>query len=169
MTEDQIQRLIKMVENADIAELEVSKWGRKVRISKFTNNLNYNMHVPQQVHVPVHAPAPAPVAVPASEPKAAPVVVETPAVKVAAAPEQPAGEEIRSPMVGTFYRAPAPEADPYVNVGDTVKQGQVLCIIEAMKLMNEVEAEFPCRIIKISNDDGQPVEYNQPLFVVERI
>ena len=72
-------------------------------------------------------------------------------------------------MVGTFYRSPAPDADPYVKVGDTVQEGQVLCIIEAMKLMNEVEAEFSCRILEIKLENGQPVEYNQPLFIVEKL
>lgn len=67
-------------------------------------------------------------------------------------------------MVGTFYRAPAPDAEAYVKVGDTVKEGEVLCIIEAMKLMNEVEAEFSCRIVEIVAENAQPVEYNQPLF-----
>ncbi|KAA3663329.1 MAG: acetyl-CoA carboxylase biotin carboxyl carrier protein [Calditrichaeota bacterium] len=165
MTEDQIQRLIKMVENADIAELEVSKWGRRVRISKYTNNAGYQVHAPQQIHVPMQTPATTPAA-PVTQASAP---AEQPAAKETAVSEEVSGEEIKSPMVGTFYRSPAPEADAYVNVGDTVKQGQVLCIIEAMKLMNEVEAEFPCRIVKILNDDGQPVEYNQPLFLVERI
>jgi acetyl-CoA carboxylase biotin carboxyl carrier protein len=77
--------------------------------------------------------------------------------------------EIKSPMVGTFYRAPAPDADSYVQVGSTVSKGQVLCIIEAMKLMNEIEAEFPCRLVEILVENAQPVEYNQPLFRVEKI
>lgn len=156
MTDDQIQKLIKMVENAEIAELEVSKWGRKVRISKYpANNTVTAAPVASPVQIPAANPAPAPAAQPSAP-------VESPA-------EESGGEEIKSPMVGTFYRAPAPEAPPYVSVGDTVKEGQVLCIIEAMKLMNEVEAEFPCRILKIVNENAQPVEYNQPLFIVERI
>ncbi len=71
-------------------------------------------------------------------------------------------------MVGTFYLAPAPDADPYVQVGSAVSKGQVLCIIEAMKLMNEIEADFACRLVEILVDNGQPVEYNQPLFRVEK-
>jgi acetyl-CoA carboxylase biotin carboxyl carrier protein len=76
-------------------------------------------------------------------------------------------EEIRSPMVGTFYRAPAPDTDPYVQIGDRIGPGKVLCIVEAMKLMNEIEAEITGKIVEIMVDDSQPVEYNQPLFLVE--
>ena len=77
--------------------------------------------------------------------------------------------EIRSPMVATFYRAPSPTSPPYVEVGDEVKKGDVLCILEAMKIMNELEAEFPCRIEKILVENGQKVEYDQPLFLVKRL
>ena len=76
--------------------------------------------------------------------------------------------EILSPMVGTFYRAPAPDSDPYVREDEIIKPGQILCIIEAMKLMNEIEAEISGKIIKILVENGQPVEYNQPLFLVEK-
>ena len=79
------------------------------------------------------------------------------------------GETINSPMVGTFYRCPSPDAPAYVNVGDKVKKGQTLAIIEAMKIMNEIEAEFDCVIKEIIPTDAQPVEYNSPLFVVEKI
>ncbi len=158
MTEDQIQRLIKMVENAEIAELEVSKWGRKVRISKYLGNSGMAIAAQQPAPVPLQAAAPATTNPPAAQP-----------VPAAAPAPEVSGEEIKSPMVGTFYRAPAPEAPPYASVGDAIKEGQVLCIIEAMKLMNEVEAEFPCRIVKILIENAQPVEYNQPLFIVERL
>ncbi|HQV31530.1 MAG TPA: acetyl-CoA carboxylase biotin carboxyl carrier protein, partial [Calditrichia bacterium] len=76
--------------------------------------------------------------------------------------------EVRSPMVGTFYRSPSPDADPYVEVGDTVSTGNPLCIIEAMKLMNEIESEFSGKIAKILVENGQPVEYNQVLFLIEK-
>jgi acetyl-CoA carboxylase biotin carboxyl carrier protein len=75
--------------------------------------------------------------------------------------------EIRSPIVGTFYRAPAPDADPYVNIGDTISSGTVLCIIEAMKLMNEIESDVSGKIVKILVENGKPVEYNQPLFQIQ--
>lgn len=158
MKEDVIRRLVKIVEEANIAELEVSRWGRRVKISKYSNNsASPNQNAVTHIGVPAPPPAaaaPAPTAEPVPEEQAAPSV---------------AGEEIKSPMVGTFYRAPAPEADPYVQVGDTVQKGQVLCIIEAMKLMNEVEAEFPCKILDILVENAQPVEYNQPLFIVEKL
>jgi acetyl-CoA carboxylase biotin carboxyl carrier protein len=78
-------------------------------------------------------------------------------------------DKITSPMVGTFYRAPSPDSPPFVNVGDTVRKGQTLCILEAMKIMNELEAEFDCKIIDILVEDGQPVEYDMPLFLVEKV
>ncbi len=76
---------------------------------------------------------------------------------------------ITSPMVGTFYRSPSPDSPPFVNVGDTVRKGQPLCILEAMKIMNELEAEFDCKILEILVEDGQPVEYDMPLFLVEKV
>ncbi len=105
----------------------------------------------------------------------------TPAVSVqtpAAQPEQPQenleaakkkGEYITSPMVGTFYRAPSPDSPPFVKVGDVVSKGQTIGIIEAMKIFNEIEAEFDCKILEILVEDGQPVEYDMPLFLVERV
>ena len=78
-------------------------------------------------------------------------------------------DTINSPMVGTFYASPSPEASVFVKVGDNVKKGQTLCILEAMKIMNEVEAEFDCKIVKILVEDGNPVEYDMPIFVVEKL
>ncbi|MDZ7288675.1 MAG: acetyl-CoA carboxylase biotin carboxyl carrier protein [candidate division KSB1 bacterium] len=161
MKEEEIRRLVKIVEESNIADLEVSRWGRKVKISKYPSNSHPLTHI--------QIPAP-PVGVPASAPFPHPMpVVEPP--KPAAETPAPAKNlvEIKSPMVGTFYRAPAPDADPYVQAGSMVSKGQVLCIIEAMKLMNEIEAEFPCRIVEILVENAQPVEYNQPLFRVEKI
>ncbi|MEF3192094.1 MAG: acetyl-CoA carboxylase biotin carboxyl carrier protein [Campylobacterales bacterium] len=113
---------------------------------------------------------------------AAPVVMTTPAPAPVAAASAPAatessttseqtsgGELITSPMVGTFYRAPSPDAPPFVEVGSIVKKGKPLCILEAMKIMNELEAEFDCKILEILATDGRPVEYDMPLFRVERI
>lgn len=163
MKSEDIQRLVKIVEESDIAELEVRAWGRRVRITKYASMATANNHPPalQQYYVPGTPP------MPAGSPQTAPAA-EAPSAPAAEA-ESAKGEQIRSPMVGTFYRSPAPDAEPYVKVGDTVKEGQVLCIIEAMKLMNEVEAEFPCRILEILVENAQPVEYNQPLFRVERL
>lgn len=110
----------------------------------------------------------APVAV-AAVPAAAPVAA--PAAAAAAAAPAPAldGVEILSPMVGTFYTAPSPDSAPFVKVGDRVKKGQVIAILEAMKIMNELEAEFDCKILDIRVSDGQAVEYDMPLFTVEKL
>ncbi len=104
----------------------------------------------------------------------APVAVATPAVASAstdtlASVAEVSGDSIKSPMVGTFYSAPAPGADAFVKVGTVVKKGQTVAIIEAMKIMNEIEAEFDCRIIEIPLNDGQPVEFDMPLFMVEKV
>ncbi|MGH7599634.1 MAG: acetyl-CoA carboxylase biotin carboxyl carrier protein [bacterium] len=158
MKEEEIRRLVKIVEESSIADLEVSRWGCKVKISKYPGN-SYQAPYPL-THVQIPS-SPAAVSMPAS---AAPAVE----------PRQPTAApgknlvEIKSPMVGTFYRTPAPDADPYVQIGSTVSKGQVLCIIEAMKLMNEIEADFSCRIVEILVENTQPVEYNQPLFRVEK-
>jgi len=113
---------------------------------------------------PVQVAAQAPQAAPAPQPAAAaPQTSEAPAEAVLE------GELITSPMVGTFYQAPSPDSPPYVKVGDKVKKGQTLCIIEAMKIMNELEAEFDCEILEILVEDGQPVEFDTPLFRVKRV
>jgi acetyl-CoA carboxylase biotin carboxyl carrier protein len=106
--------------------------------------------------------APQQVAAPAAVPVA-------PVAAAAAAAAVEIGETINSPIVGSFYRAPAPDAAPYVEVGQVVEKGQVLCIVEAMKLMNEIEAEFRCKIVKIFKENAQAVEFGDPLFVIERV
>ncbi|MGB5794017.1 acetyl-CoA carboxylase biotin carboxyl carrier protein [Poseidonibacter sp.] len=98
---------------------------------------------------------------------AAPVSVST--ATETAAPAAVTGDTIESPMVGTYYASPSPEAPAFVKAGDTVKKGQTLCILEAMKIMNEVEAEYDCKILEILVQDGSPVEYDMPLFVIEKI
>lgn len=139
-----IKKLIKIVELSEIEELEVRKWWTKVRISK-RRSVGTPPAGGQVVEV---GSAPAPQT--AEEEKA---VAENLV-------------EINSPMVGTFYRAPSPGAQPYVQVGEGVTPGQVVCIIEAMKLMNEIEAEVSGTIEKILVEDGRPVEYGQTLFLV---
>ena len=105
---------------------------------------------------------------PAVQQVQAPASVEAPAVEAEKIVADNA-DKITSPMVGTFYRAPSPDSPPFVNVGDSVKKGQTLCILEAMKIMNELEAEFDCKILDILVEDGQPVEYDMPLFLVEKV
>ena len=177
MNEKEIQRLIQLVENSSIGELEVSRWGKKVRISKFPT-ATYPAVQPPAVQPPppqpaanLHVTVPATPEVTQSQPLPQPQpIVAKPAPAAPAPPvEQKTSGliEIKSPMVGTFYRAPSPDSDPYVEVGDVIAPGQVLCIIEAMKLMNEIEAEVNGRIVEILVENTQPVEYNQVLFRVE--
>ncbi len=109
----------------------------------------------------------APAAVTAA-PAAAPAA-STPAVEEKKSEPAAKGELITSPMVGTFYSAPSPDSPPFVQAGDTVRKGQTLCILEAMKIMNELEAEFDCKILEVLVQDGEPVEYDKPLFRVERL
>ena len=153
-----LKKLIDLVEESGIAEIEVTEGEEKVRITR-----TVAAPAPAQAiyatatkDAPV-APAPAPVA-------AAPVAA-------AAAPSAPAARDLsqaqKSPMVGTFYRAPSPSAPAFVEVGATVKAGDTLCIIEAMKLMNEIEAEKSGVIKEILVENGQPVEFGEPLFIIE--
>jgi len=144
-----LKTLIDLVETSGIAELEIQEGEERVRITRT---------VPQgQQSVTFHtAPQHAPVAAPAA---AAPVEVAAPAV--------PEGHAVKSPMVGTFYRCASPGAKPFVEIGDTVEQGDTLCIVEAMKLMNEIEADAAGTIKSILAENGQAVEYGQPLFVIE--
>jgi acetyl-CoA carboxylase biotin carboxyl carrier protein len=175
MNVDEIRQLVKIVEESDIADLEITRWGRKVKITKYAAGAAANsnqMTVPFYAREPIYhhtlpgppPPAAPPLPMPASAPAAAAAKEAAPS-----AADKPTTVEIKSPMVGTFYRAPAPDAESYVNEGSVVSKGQVLCIIEAMKLMNEIEADFPCKIVDILVQNTQPVEYNQPLFRVVKI
>ena len=148
-----IKKLIELVEESGITELEVSEEEGSVRISRAT------VAAPANVQYSIPAAAPAPVAAPA-----APAVV--PAAP-AAAPEEVAGHKIRSPMVGTFYRSPSPEAKAFVEVGQTVKVGDALCIVEAMKMMNRIEADKAGVVKAILVNDGEPVEFDEPLIIIE--
>ena len=141
-----LKTLIDLVAESGIAELEITEGEGKVRIVKFSQTV-------QPVAYPAAGVAPVPVA-----PAAAPVADPAPAV--------PQGHSVKAPMVGTFYRAPNPGAAPFVNVGQTVKEGEPLCIIEAMKLLNEIEADKSGVIKEILIENGEPVEYGQPLFII---
>ncbi|KAA0182023.1 acetyl-CoA carboxylase biotin carboxyl carrier protein [Cupriavidus cauae] len=147
-----LKTLIDLVAESGISELEVTEGEGKVRIVKAPPQV-VAQAMPMQA-APAIAAAPAPAAAPAAIP-AEP-----------AAPQLPAGHVVTSPMVGTFYRAPSPGAAPFVNVGDTVKEGQTVCIIEAMKLLNEIESDKAGVIKEILVENGQAVEYGQPLFVI---
>jgi len=151
-----LKTLIKMVTETDITEFELENAEDKVVIKRGCAVVAPQFQMPQAVPYPYPAAAPVAPAAPAA-PAAAPAAV------------QEAGEAVTSPIVGTFYRAPAPDAPPYVEVGQVVEKGEVLCIVEAMKLMNEIEAEFRCKIVKICKENAQPVEYGDQLFIVEKM
>ena len=148
-----IKKLIELVEESGITELEVSEEEGSVRISRAT------VATPANVQYSIPAAAPTPVAAPAAP-------VATPAAP-AATPEEIAGHKIRSPMVGTFYRSPSPEAKAFVEVGQTVKVGDALCIVEAMKMMNRIEADKAGVVKAILVNDGEPVEFDEPLIIIE--
>ncbi|MCP4632441.1 MAG: acetyl-CoA carboxylase biotin carboxyl carrier protein [candidate division Zixibacteria bacterium] len=145
MNETEIKKLIRLVEESDIDELEVSRWWRKVKITRRKGNCNSYNQAPAIVQE-----------VKASQPEKEPVQEDSTKYK-----------EIKSPMVGTFYRAPAPDAKLYIEENQFITPGQVLCIIEAMKLMNEIEAEISGKIVKCCVENSQPVEYGQVLFLVD--
>ncbi|WP_319380769.1 acetyl-CoA carboxylase biotin carboxyl carrier protein [Thiomicrorhabdus sp.] len=149
-----IRKLIEIVEQSDIAEIEIKEGEHNIRITR------------SQEPVYVTAPAAAPVQAVASAPAAAPGPVETPA-PASAAPAEASGHKVTSPMVGTFYSSPSPDADAFVKVGDQVAEGDTLCIIEAMKIMNPIEADKAGTIKQVLGVNGEPVEYGQTLFVIE--
>ncbi len=151
-----LKTLIDLVAESDISELEVTEGESKVRIVK-------NAPPAQQSQV-VMMPAAAAPAAPAAAAPAAPAAAAPAAVPAAEA--VPAGHVVKSPMVGTFYRASAPGAAPFVDIGSTVKEGDTLCLIEAMKLLNEIDADASGTIKQILVENGQPVEYGQPLFII---
>ena len=144
-----IKKLIELVEESGISELEISEGEESVRISR---------NSPVSAAPIQYAAAPAPVA---AAPTAAPVAAE------AAAPAVPAGHQVLSPMVGTFYGAPSPDAKPFVKVGQSVTAGETLCIVEAMKMMNQIEADKSGVVTAILVEDGQPVEFDQALVIIE--
>lgn len=153
-----IQEIVKLFEQSEIASMEVQDAAFKIKLSKTGKTTMISMPA---------APAPYP---------HAPEIIQPAVLKPSQdTPEEVVNEEkltglheIRSPIVGTFYRAPAPDADPYVKVGDVVSAGTVLCLIEAMKLMNEIESDVSGKVVKILVDNAKPVEYNQPLFLIEK-
>jgi acetyl-CoA carboxylase biotin carboxyl carrier protein len=148
-----VKKLIELLEESNINELEITEGEESVRISR---------GVPLQAYA-----APAPIA---QQPAAiaAPAAIATPAAAapVAAAPEELAGHIVKSPMVGTYYASPSPDSAVFVTVGSTVKAGDVLCILEAMKMMNQIEADRAGTIGAILAKDGEPIEYDQPLFTI---
>ena len=144
-----VKKLIELLEESDVAEIEIHEGEESVRISRASTAVVAPMAAPV-ASAPMAAPAPAAatVAAPAAEPEIQ-------------------GHAVRSPMVGTFYSAPSPEAGAFVKEGDTVSAGQTLCIIEAMKILNQIESDKTGKVTKILVENGQPVEFDQPLFIIE--
>ncbi|MBD3402665.1 acetyl-CoA carboxylase biotin carboxyl carrier protein [candidate division GN15 bacterium] len=166
MNESYIRKLIRLVEESEIESLEVSSWGRKVRI---TQRLNAGSNGHSNSPAVMHSPAPAPSAPAPQTPAPAPTPAATAEPPAKPAEETPSDNlvPITSPMVGTFYASPAPDADPYVSVNEKISIGQVVCIVEAMKLMNEIESEVSGRIVKVMAENSKPVEFGQTLFLVD--
>ena len=155
-----LKLLIKLVTETDITEFEMDNSDEKIIIKRG--------HKPE--YVTVAAPADHQYAPPGYQP--APAVAPDAAASAPVAPaasSAEAGDTVNSPIVGSFYAAPGPEEAPYVTVGQVVEKGQVLCIVEAMKLMNEIEAECKCKILKICKDNAQAVEFGDPLFVIQKL
>jgi acetyl-CoA carboxylase biotin carboxyl carrier protein len=150
-----IKKLIELLEESGIAEIEIKEGEEAVRISRMP--AGGSMHHP----MPPMSPAMAPLAAPSEAPKSSPAPAETPARP------RPNEHVVTAPMVGTYYASSSPGAKPFVEIGDEVKVGQVLCIIEAMKMMNQIEADRTGRITSIMARSGDPVEFGQPLFVIE--
>ncbi len=148
-----LRALIDLVQESGIAELEITEGEEKVRIAR---TLPGPVGMPQQYMLP-QTIAPAPVAAPPTA-EEAPAKPET--------PPEARGHVVRAPMVGTFYRSPSPEAPPFVSAGDKIKANQTLCIIEAMKMLNQIAAEMNGEILEVLAENGQPVEFDQPLFVI---
>jgi acetyl-CoA carboxylase biotin carboxyl carrier protein len=154
----EIKELIEMLRDTDISELEIERSGVKVRLRK-GGDVTFHHAMPRMEYPPAAI--------------VAPVVADAPSS--ATAPERtvaaPAANQVKvtSPIVGTFYRSSSPDKPALVEIGDIVKKGQVLCIIEAMKLMNEIESETAGKIVQVTVDNGAPVEYGQPLFVIEPV
>ncbi len=155
----EVRRLVRLVEKSEIQELELEREGTRIRISKpapvFTGTQQIAIPQPAQIPMPTAAPEPGQAASPG-----APAAAEQ-------AEKKGNYHEVKSPMVGTFYRAPAPDADPYVQVGDMVSHGQTLCIVEAMKLMNEIESDVAGRVVEIVCQNEEPVEFGQVLFLID--
>ena len=154
-----VKKLIELLDETGVAEIEIKEGEESVRISRHPTGGTFAM-MPQHM---MYGPPPAPAAAPA----AAAVTPAAAAAAVAAAAAATADQTVTAPMVGTFYSAPAPGAKPFVDIGSEVKSGDVLCIIEAMKMMNQIESDKAGRIVSVLAKNGDPVEFGQPLFVIE--
>jgi acetyl-CoA carboxylase biotin carboxyl carrier protein len=148
-----LKKLVRIVEHSGVDEIEIEEEGLRIRVAKNAQANSSPVQISSAQNATSVAAVPA-----AAQPAPLPVVPAIPEAKY---------HEIKSPIVGTFYRAPAPDAEQYVEIGQVVEEKTVLCIIEAMKLMNEIESDVSGRIVKVLVENGKPVEYNQTLFLIE--
>lgn len=162
MKVEQVLELVKAVSDSELTEFKYEEDGVKLSLKKTSDRI---VQVPAPA-APVIAPAVMPAAQVPAPAAPANVPAETPAAAQETENDMPAGNVVKSPLVGTFYAAPSEDAEPFVKVGDSVKEGQVLAIVEAMKLMNEIESDFTGTVKEILVENGQGVEFGQPLFVI---
>ncbi|MBD1207816.1 MAG: acetyl-CoA carboxylase biotin carboxyl carrier protein [Ignavibacteria bacterium] len=164
-----LRRLLKIFDESTAVDLEIEEEGITLRLSKFSEHQAAFASAPQVIHIPSSAHAAPAMAAPqfAAAPQPQSPASQAAAPSAPSVPEGKQAHQICSPIVGTFYRAPAPDADSFVQVGSRITAGATLCIVEAMKLMNEIESDVSGTVVKILVENGQPVEYNQPLMLVE--
>lgn len=155
-----VKNLLDLISKTELNEVSIEEGDFKMKVKKQSDAPAQS--APVQYQMPAAQQAPAQAAQPASAP--APADTSSSEKKES----QPDGETVKSPIVGTFYESPSPDSDPFVKVGDTVQKGETLCIVEAMKIMNEIEAEFSGTVQKILVEDAQPVEFDQPLFIIKK-
>ncbi|MFP8488252.1 acetyl-CoA carboxylase biotin carboxyl carrier protein [Gracilimonas sp. Q87] len=152
-----IKNILELISESDVNEVSLEEGDFKIKVKK--------QGEVQQVSYTQAAPPQAP-AQPAAAPQ--PQQAGQPETSDSVADDQPTGDTVKSPIVGTFYTAPSPDSDPFVKVGDHISKGDTLCIVEAMKIMNEIDAEFSGTVQKVLVEDGQPVEFDQPLFIIKK-
>jgi acetyl-CoA carboxylase biotin carboxyl carrier protein len=154
-----IKKILDMISDSEVNEVSIEEGDFKIKVKKSGT-------VEAVTYTQPAAPAPQPQA--PAQPAQPSAAATQPAQEASGGEEQPDGEVVKSPIVGTFYKAPSPDSDPFVKVGDSVSKGDTLCIVEAMKIMNEIESDFGGEIVKILAEDGQPVEFDQPLFIIKK-
>ena len=155
-----VKNLLDLISKTELNEVSIEEGDFKMKVKKQSDAPAQS--APMQFQMPATQQAPAQTAQPASSPSS------TDSSSSESKDSQPEGETVQSPIVGTFYESPSPDSEAFVKVGDTVQKGDTLCIVEAMKIMNEIEAEFSGTVQKILVEDAQPVEFNQPLFIIKK-
>lgn len=161
-----VKKLLDLIAETELNEVSIEEGDFKLKVKKTSEPASAPMHFQMPAQSSATPQPPPPVAPAAPQPKGQ----SAPAKQASEANDdkQPDGDVVKSPIVGTFYESPSPDSDPFFKTGDSVEKGQTLCIIEAMKIMNEIEAEFSGTVQKILVEDGQPVEFDQPLFIIKK-